>query len=124
MHSVKDGKGKTHVHDDSPHAELIELSFSVMVKLRTSSKRRHDPQLWKTHTKGQYSVRLSLTVNLREQSTGTHNDVAQQQKGTDLPQHSLLPQPFGMFHRPTVVLRLCIGAFLHVDFFKVALFFA
>lgn len=124
MHSVKDGKGKTHVNNDSPHAELIELRFGIVVKLRTSSKCRHDPQLWETQTKGLVFSRAQ-TVNLREQST--HNGVAQQQKHTDLPQHPPLPLQFVMmFHGTVVVLRLCVGVgfFLRINFFKVALVFA
>lgn len=45
MHAVKDAKGKSDIHNSSPHVELVEFGFSVMVKLGTSAKGRHDPQL-------------------------------------------------------------------------------
>lgn len=51
MHAVKDAKGKSNIDNSSPQVEFVEFSFSVMVKLGTSTESWHDPQLPKKETK-------------------------------------------------------------------------
>lgn len=43
MHSVKYAKWKPHIHNSSPHVEIVEFSFRIMVKLGASAKRGQDP---------------------------------------------------------------------------------
>lgn len=79
MHAVKDAKWKSNIDNSSPHAEIVEIHFSVVVKLGTSTKCRHDPQLSKTETRtGRVFGEFSNSKCERARENGTHYDVSQQ----------------------------------------------
>lgn len=108
MHAVKYAKGKSNIHNSSPHAKFVEISFGVMVKLGTRSEGRHDPQLSKIETREQdeYLVN-SKSAFETVRKNDTHYDVAQQQKHTDFLQHTSLPQQFGFVLSRVAVLVVC-----------------
>lgn len=45
MHPVEDSKGKTNVHNCSPHLVAIEAELPTIIKLGSGSKCRNDPEL-------------------------------------------------------------------------------
>lgn len=53
MHPVEDAKWKSNIYNRSPHAEIVEFSFSLKIKLGASTKCWHDPQLLKKETREQ-----------------------------------------------------------------------
>lgn len=46
VHAVEDSKRKSDIDDGGPHRELVKMYLEGMIELGTSTKGRHDPQLW------------------------------------------------------------------------------